>query len=308
VLIICGNIAEGSTLRGKYCRTEIAMHYGIEVINGGDYADPRQVIRLAQTAEAAGWEGLWVWDHLAFVWGAEFGDPWITLAAVAASTARLRLGTGVTPLPRHRPHVLAHALATLDVLSQGRVIFGAGLGGVPEEFTAFGEPGDAKVRARMLDEGLQVLDRLWSGERVAHHGDFYTVDGITLAPLPVQRPRIPIWIGGESLPALRRAARWDGWICGGVAADGKTMTKTPDEIANKVETLRNLSSMDSSPANADPVMFDIALTGYSSANDRGLVQEYEQAGVTWWLESLHGRRGSIEQMLERARAGPPGQV
>jgi alkanesulfonate monooxygenase SsuD/methylene tetrahydromethanopterin reductase-like flavin-dependent oxidoreductase (luciferase family) len=112
------------------------VRYGIEITNLGDYADPRAVVRLARRAEASGWEGLFIWDHLGFVWGAPTGDPWIILSAVAASTARLTLGTAVTPLPRRRVQVVANELATLDLLSGGRAVFGAGIGGVPEEFTA----------------------------------------------------------------------------------------------------------------------------------------------------------------------------
>ncbi len=272
------------------------MRYGIEVVNLGEFADPRVVVRLAQTAEAAGWEGLFVWDHLGFVWGAPSGDPWVILAAVAASTTHLRLGTAVTPLPRRRPQIVAQTLATLDILCEGRVVFGVGLGGVPAEYTAFGEPGEAKVRAAMLDEGLDVLNRLWSGEKVIHHGQHYTVEGVTLAPLPVQRPRIPIWIGGDSPPALRRAARWDGWIIGAVSPDGK-MTRTPEQIAGQVAAIRQHRN------GAAP--FDVALDGYSGPGDRALAREYEAAGATWWLESVHGMRGSVEEMLARLAAGPP---
>ena len=186
------------------------MRYGIVMSNLDDYADPRLVIRLARLAEAAGWEAFFVWDHLGFAWGSPSSDPWISLSAVAVSTTRLKLGTAITPLARRRPQVVANALGSLDLLSGGRMIFGAGLGGVTEEFTAFGEPGAAKERAAMLDEGLTVLDRLWSGQKVMHHGQYYDVENVSLAPLPFQRPRIPIWIGGESPPALRRAARWDG--------------------------------------------------------------------------------------------------
>jgi alkanesulfonate monooxygenase SsuD/methylene tetrahydromethanopterin reductase-like flavin-dependent oxidoreductase (luciferase family) len=121
-------------------------------------------MRVAESAEASGWEALFVWDHLAFVWGPPAADPWVTLAAVATSTSRLVVGTGVTPVARRRPHVLARAVATLDVLSGGRVVFGAGLGGVPSEFSAFGEDDDARLRAEKLDEGLDLLRRLWSGD------------------------------------------------------------------------------------------------------------------------------------------------
>ena len=101
-------------------------------------------------------------------------------------TTSLLVGTNVTPVPRRRPHVLAHQVATLDVLSGGRVVFGAGIGGIESEFTAFGEDADARTRAEELDEGLEVLRRLWSGERVDHHGRHYTVDGVTLAPRPAR--------------------------------------------------------------------------------------------------------------------------
>src|ERR687897_3789029 len=196
------------------------MRYGIVMSNLDDYADPRLAIRLARVAEEAGWEAFSVWDHLGFAWGLASSDPWISLSAVAVSTSRLKLGTAITPLARRRPQVVANALASLDLLSGGRAIFGAGLGGVPEEFTAFGDPGDAKKRAAMLDEGLHILDGLWSGETVTNRGRHYAVQGISLAPLPLQRPRIPIWIGGEGAPALRRAARWDGWLAPTTSPDG----------------------------------------------------------------------------------------
>ena len=146
------------------------MRYGIVISNLDEYADPRLAIRLARAAEEAGWGAFFVWDHLGFVWGSPSSDPWITLSAVAVSTNHLKLGTAITPLARRRPQVVANALASLDLLSGGRMIFGAGLGGVKEEFTAFGEPGNAKERAPMLDEGLAVLDGLWSGEMVTYHG------------------------------------------------------------------------------------------------------------------------------------------
>ncbi len=272
------------------------MQYGIEVVTLGDYADPRPVVRLAQAAEAAGWDSLFLWDHLAFVWNVPSGDPWVILAAVAQATRRLKLGTAVTPLPRRRPYVLANTLATLDLLSDGRMIFGAGLGGVAQEFAAFGEPDDARQRAAMLDEGLELLDRLWSGQAVRYRGTHYRVDNVTLAPVPVQRPRIPIWIGGESPAALRRAARWDGWIIGGVNQDG-TMAKTPDDVSDK---LARIGQQRSSTA-----PFDVAMTGYSQPGDRALPRSFADAGVTWWLESLHGSRGTEEQLLRRVKAGPP---
>ena len=272
------------------------MHFAIEVVPYGMYANPLNVIALAQASERAGWEGLFVWDHLGYVSGIPGSDPWITLAAVSATTSTLKVGVEISPIPRYRPHVLIQALVTLDLLSQGRVIFGAGLGHVPEEFSLFGESADLKQRAAMLDEGLDVLDCFMSGNPVTHHGEHYTVDNVTLIPLPVQRPRIPIWIGGRSHPALRRAARWDGWVMSGAGSGGK-MKRTPEELADKVaEIYKNRS-------NVNPI--DIAISGYSIPTQPSIARQYELAGATWWLESLSEERGSVDEMLARVAAGPP---
>lgn len=272
------------------------MHYGIDVATLGDYANPRLVVPLAQVAEAAGWEGFFVWDHLAFAWGVPSGDPWVILAAVAQATTRLKIGTAITPLPRRRPHILANTIATLDQLSEGRVILGAGLGGVPQEFTAFGEQDDPRGRAQRLDEALDLLGRLWAGEQVVHRGAHYTVENVTLAPLPVQRPRVPIWIGGDSRPALRRAARWDGWIVGGDNEKAEMVT-TPEQVAEKVAYIQRHRSV-SAP-------LDVALTGCSTPAEHAFVREFAAVGVTWWLESLHGFRGTYEELQARVMAGPP---
>lgn len=269
------------------------MRFGISVCTLGPYADPREVAGLARVAEDAGWEALFVWDHLGFTFGMPSADPWVTLAAAAQATDRIRLGTGVTALPRRRPHVVANTVASLDRLSAGRAIFGAGLGGVAAEFSAYGEPDEPRVRAEMLDEGLTVLAALWSGEPVEHDGAHYTVRGVTLAPLPVQRPRVPVWIGGDSDAAKRRAARWDGWIVTGDEPGG-TMTVTPGELAERIKRL--------GPPSDD---FDVALTGVSAPGD-GRPTAYAEAGATWWLESVHGLRGSLDEMTALVAAGPPG--
>lgn len=272
------------------------MKYAVEIVPFGDFGNPRVVVDLAETAEANGWQGLFVWDHLAFVWGIPGGDPWIILAAVAARTQSLTLGTSIAPLPRYQPHLLAHALVSLDILSNGRTVFGTGLGGVAEEFSAIGQPDEAKVRAAMLDEGLQLLDALLSGKPVQHQGAHYVANGITLAPLPVQEPRMPIWIGGESRPALRRAAAWDGWIIGAADMDGQ-MIKTPQQLAEQVSIIREYRSL--------PESFSVAVSGVSGLGERALVGEYADAGATWWLESVYGMRGSVKEMKARIAAGPP---
>ena len=271
------------------------MRYGINVCTLGAYAEPGRVVELARTAEAAGWEALLVWDHLAFAWGVPSADPWVVLAAVACATSTIRLGTAVTPLPRRRPAVLASTVATLDRLSGGRVILGAGLGGVPREFSAFGEPEDPRLRAGMLDESLEVIAALWSGEAVSHHGRHYVVDGVTLAPLPVQRPRVPVWVGGSSRGALRRAARWDGWVIGGDDESGE-MVLPLDRAAANVADLRSRTE---NPA------FDLVLIGASAGPEDPVVRGYAEAGFTWWIEHIHERRGTFPQLLARVSAGPP---
>jgi probable F420-dependent oxidoreductase len=262
------------------------VRYGICLANIGTYADPRAAVEIATAAEASGWEGLFIWDHLGFVWDGPAADPWVVLSAVAATTSRIRLGTTVTPVARRRPQVLAHQVATLDVLSGGRVIFGAGLGGVASEFSKFGEDADAHRRAELLDEGLDVLRALWSGEHVVHHGPRYTVDGVTLSPPPVQQP-LPIWIGGNRAASQLRAARWDGWCAD--SSDPTGMTVSPGDLSRGVEAIGRGED------------FDVAVIGYS---DRVAPAEYEDAGATWWIESVHDMRGTYEEMLAIVSAGP----
>src|SRR3989449_1632018 len=263
------------------------MRWGICLANIGSFSDPRVPLELAIAAEANGWDGVFIWDHLAFTWGPPAADPWTVLAAIATSTERVRIGTGVTPVARRRPHVLAHQVATLDNLSGGRVTFGAGLGGSTSEFGKFGEPTDAKVRAAMLDEGLELLRRLWSGEEVPHRGEHYTVEGVTLAPTPLQE-RLPIWIGGNRPASLRRAARWDGWLADG--ADPTSVRLSPDDVARSIAAIGRSDQ------------YDVAVLGES---DRMDPSAYARAGATWWLENLHDERGSLDEVSALAQLGPP---
>ncbi|MGN9843995.1 LLM class flavin-dependent oxidoreductase [Nonomuraea sp. H19] len=267
------------------------MRYGIDVAILGDLAEPSRLVALAREAEAAGWDAVLVWDHLAFAWGTPSADPWVVLAAAAQETSRIRLGTAVTAVARHRPETLAHTVATFDRLSGGRAILGAGLGGVTAEFTAFGSP---RPGGNVLDEALEVISSLWSGDEVRHRGAHYTVDGVRLSPLPLQRPRVPVWVGGSAPGALRRAARWDGWVVAGDDQEGR-MTLSPGSLAAQVGEVRRHR-----PSDAD---FEVALIGVSEPGSS--VRAYADAGATWWLEHLHGYRGSTEQLVQRVKAGPP---
>jgi alkanesulfonate monooxygenase SsuD/methylene tetrahydromethanopterin reductase-like flavin-dependent oxidoreductase (luciferase family) len=269
------------------------MRYGIEVVPFGDFSNPRAIVHLAQLAEASGWEGLWIWDHVVMPYGV--GDPWVNLSAVAASTNSIKLLAGVSPLPRYRPHLLSRTLTSLDLLSQGRLIFATGLG-IQSDYAPFGEPPDDKTRAAMLDEGLDLLTGYLSGEPVSHKGTYYSAKEVCLLPAPLQKPRIPVWIGGDSPAAMRRAACWDGWIMGTVD-ENSNITKTSEQIGKQTAYIRRHRTKETP--------FDIAVDGVTQAGETNLPQEYAQAGATWWFEIIHQIRGSQEELEARIKAGPP---
>lgn len=283
------------------------MRFAINVPNFGDYADPQAFLRLATEAEAAGWDGLFVWDHILVdpEWAVPIADPWVLLSAAATVTRRIRLGPMVTPLPRRRPWVVARQSVTLDHLSGGRLTLGVGLGAPAEaEFAAFGEQTDPRVRAEKLDEGLAILDGLWTGEQVRLVGTQYQLSEMRFLPRPVQRPRIPIWIAGywPHRAPFRRAARWDG-VC-----PASTATEETGEPMPLAELHAVLDVIREERGNAELERFDVALTGSTEAEPiraGEMLQPYAEAGVTWWCEGLNAWRGSLEAMRERVRAGPP---
>jgi alkanesulfonate monooxygenase SsuD/methylene tetrahydromethanopterin reductase-like flavin-dependent oxidoreductase (luciferase family) len=187
------------------------VRHGVNIPNMGS---ARRLVALARDAESAGWDGVFLWDHMHFfrAAGNDVVDPWVVLGAMAQVTERVRLGTMVTPVARRRPWKLAKEIVTLDHLSGGRVIAGVGLGEpADDEFAAFGENPDARVRAGKLDEGLALLDRFLRGEPVQHEGVHFRVDA-ELRPAAVQRPRPPIWVAGKwpNRRPFRRAMAWDG--------------------------------------------------------------------------------------------------
>jgi alkanesulfonate monooxygenase SsuD/methylene tetrahydromethanopterin reductase-like flavin-dependent oxidoreductase (luciferase family) len=286
-----------------------SVHFSINIPNFGDFADGRVVATVATTAEAAGWDALFVWDHVVhdkqMRQGQPFGDPWMLLTAAALATSRLRLGTMVTPVARRRPEQLARQVATLDAISGGRVIFGAGLGGpIEDEFASFGDTADPVVLAGRLDEGLELLSRYWSGETVEHDGPHYRVRETALLPATIQRPRPPVWIAGywPNHRPMRRAAKWDGAVpLFKSARHGQT--PTPEEVR---ELADYIAQQRGDRAN-DP--FDIVVGGVSeptAAADQ--IRSMEEAGATWWDErqaQTNPDHYSAEAVLRRAEAGPP---
>jgi alkanesulfonate monooxygenase SsuD/methylene tetrahydromethanopterin reductase-like flavin-dependent oxidoreductase (luciferase family) len=275
----------------------------VGIPNVGPFGDPVLLVDLAVAAEQAGWDGFFVWDHLLWrdpQW--HVADPTVVISAVAARTERIRIAIMVNLLARRRPAKAAREAVTLDVLSGGRLIVGAGLGSLDTEFTAFGESADPRVRAARLDEALHLLDALWSGQPVTFHGDHVTATDVTMRPRPVQRPRIPIWCGGRwpHKPPFRRAARWDG-VMPTHTGYGVGETMPPAELRAAVQYTRQHRTA------ASP--FDVALEGRTdgSAADRGAghVAPYVSAGLTWWIEALGWWRGTGADAMTRIRQGPP---
>lgn len=287
------------------------MRYSINIPNFGDFADARTVAQTATAAEQAGWDGLFVWDHVVHdkevQRGKPFGDPWMLLTAAALATSRIRLGPLVAAVPRHRPEQLARQVATLDAMSGGRVTLGAGLGGpADDEYGSFGDTVDRTVHAERLDEALELLTRYWSGESVDHDGAHYRVQATQLLPATVQRPRPPVWIGGfwPNRPPMRRAARWDG--AAPLFADAlHGVPPRPEQLAEVVSYIGKHRE----PTAAAP--FEMVVGGLTPADPvqaRDIVGPLADAGATWWDErqlQTGGLIDSYEAVLRRIEAGPP---
>jgi alkanesulfonate monooxygenase SsuD/methylene tetrahydromethanopterin reductase-like flavin-dependent oxidoreductase (luciferase family) len=282
------------------------MRYSVNVPNFGEFADPNAFAEVARRAEEAGWDALLVWDHVVEekALRRRIADPWILLTAAALATTRIRLGTAITPVARRRPSKLAREVTTLDRLTGGRMILGAALGApVDDEYGSFGDTTDTRVLAERLDEGLHALNLLWTGEPVTYVGNQVTVDDVTFLPTPVQRPRVPIWIGGfwPNKAPMRRAARWDGAI---PAMKGMEEARPPTatEAHDLVRFLHTCREPNDKP-------FDIILGGASPAGSAGrdLVGPLSDAGITWWDERMPWTDAleRTEPMLRRIEQGPP---
>jgi alkanesulfonate monooxygenase SsuD/methylene tetrahydromethanopterin reductase-like flavin-dependent oxidoreductase (luciferase family) len=286
------------------------MRFAVDIPNigtfdsqGNDFADPHFVAELAHEAEQAGWDGFFIWDHIGADWPVALADPWVLLAAAALRTTSIKLGPMVTPLPRRRPWKLARETITLDHLSQGRLILGVGIGG-GTEYTCFNESGDDRIHGAMLDEGLSVLQGLWSGEPFSYTGAHYQITNAHFLPKPVQA-HIPIWVAGiwPNKKPFRRAATWDGVF---PLERGLTFTQqmAPQRIQEASAYVQAYRPVSTGTASYDLVHWGIT-TGEDPAADRALVQSYQAVGVTWWLENLNNERGSIAAQRARIRKGPP---
>ena len=275
------------------------MRFGINVPNFGPTGDARLLADLAREAEEHGWDGFFLWDHIGADWGATpFVDPWVALAAMVMTTTRITLGPIVTPLPRRRPWVVAREAVTLDHLSGGRMILGVGIGSDSgQEYSCYGESADDRLHGAMLDEALEVITGLWSGEPYTFEGERYHIRNARYLPTPVQRPRIPIWVAAvwPHKKPLRRAARWDG-LC--PLVDNQQMS--PDELRATMDYVRPLLPQ----GKAFDVLAYGGTPGHDRAADSEKVTAYRDAGATWWQESI-APDDDVAYLRRRIRMGPP---
>ena len=275
------------------------MKYGF-IIPGGDI---HTVADLAAEAEAAGWDAAFYWDGVN-IQDMPMYDPWVTMAAMAMRTQRVRLGAIVSPLSRRRPWKVARETVSLDHLSGGRLIVPVGLGALDDGgFGKVSEPTDRKTRAELLDESLAILTGLWSGEPFQYEGKHYHLDTMTFLPKPVQSPRIPIWVVAmwPSERSMQRALRFDGLLPNVRDANGGPRDVTPDDI-------REMAAYVAERRN-QPTPFDIVMEGETPGDDPAqaavVVRPFAEAGATWWNESRWGAMSDVALVRTRIQQGPP---
>ena len=276
------------------------VKYGIIVTSG----DPRAVAERAAEAEAAGWDGVFTYDAIA-VGDELLYDPWVTLAAMAMRTSRVTLGAMVFAPSRRRPWKLAKEAASIDILSNGRLVLPVGIGARDDAgFGNVGEPTGARARAELLDETLAIVEGLGSGEPFAFEGEHYRFGPMTLRPTPVQRPRIPVWVIGAwpHVRSMRRTVRWDGIV---------VQARSDEDTATDPDTLRDVVDWVNRERRAElnDRPFEIVVDGVTPAGDAAaatsIVRAQAEAGATWWIEA-DWTDTSEGKLRDRIGAGPPG--
>ena len=275
------------------------MKHGIIITSG----DPRTVAEHAAAAETAGWDGVFTYDAIA-VGDEPLYDPWVTLAAMAMRTSRVTLGAMVFAPARRRPWKLAKEAASVDILSNGRLVLPVGIGAVDDKgFGNVGEPTSAKDRAELLDETLAIVEGLGTGEPFAFAGTHYRFGPMALRPTPIQRPRIPVWVVGAwpHPRSMRRAVRWDGIVV--QARTGDDEVTDPGTLHDVLAWIRR-----ERPAELRDQPFEIIVDGVTPADDAAaaaaIVRAQEQAGATWWIEADWADTSGAK-LRDRIDAGPP---
>lgn len=300
------------------------VQHGIVLPNWTVDGEADRLVEYAVAAEGAGWDGVFLADHLTFPPRPEpedlpeeyvdegssdertadertdrpFPDPWITLAGIASRTESVRLGSWITPIPRRQPWQLSRDLATLDHLSDGRVLLCGGLG-QRTEYTPFGRPYDQRQLGQQYDEALDVVAGLWTGESFSYDGEYYTLEDAVLLPTPVQKPRIPVIIGGlwPNKKPFHRGARWDG-IVPHFRGDGVILgndVDPADEVRRMLEYYHTVTD--------DPG--EILLPADPPGVSPDYVETCRELGATWLYVRPRDESGEWELTMDRVRDGPP---
>ncbi|MBQ11853.1 MAG: hypothetical protein CMJ45_09920 [Planctomyces sp.] len=249
--------------------------FGTSMPSRGDMASPANLRTLAQRAESLGFDSAWVSDHIilprsvdsfypyaangvaTFRPDEDYYEPLAALNFLAGCTQKIRLGTHVLILPYRNPVLTAKMISTLDVLSEGRFILGAGVGWMEEEFKALGLDTFAR-RGAVTDEYIQLFKELWTKDNPEFQGEHYQLSESGFQPKPVQKPHPPIWIGGHTNPAIRRAAKYgDGWMPIGLRPPA---ILEPEELAEKITRLRRLTMEAGRPEDAVSLCFSTGVT------------------------------------------------
>ncbi|KQX17446.1 MULTISPECIES: LLM class F420-dependent oxidoreductase [unclassified Sphingomonas] len=266
-----------------------------------EFMSVEAIREMAGALERAGIDACYVTDHPApsHAWLAAGGhsalDPFVQLTAVAAVSTRLKLHTQIVVLPYRNPFLTAKAAASLDVISGGRMIMGVGVGYMKAEFAALGVP--FEKRGALVDEALQAMKLAWTGESVSFAGQLFDAQEVQLLPLPVQRPHPPIWCGGNSEKAIRRAVQYcDGWAPFPARGKLSAITGTDQltsvaELADKIAFARDLCAEQgrTRPFDVCMVPFDMTLYNGTRLNAQAIIDQLEElaaAGVTWSAVAL----------------------
>lgn len=244
------------------------------------WCETDQIVEIAKFAEELGFEGVLMADHVFFPRDHKglypysedgkhspievdtpYPDPWVAAAAMAQATSRLKFATMVYVMPLRHPAVVAKSVASASVLSGGRVILGVSAGWMADEFDALGIP--FEERGPRLDEGLEIVQKFWSGDWASHDGKYYQFEEATTAPQPTAK--VPIYIGGASAPAIRRAAKYDGWM-----GAGNTLEEA-EEILRTIGSMRQENGKSGEPFDAMvPLLASPSVDDYKRLSELGL--------------------------------------
>jgi alkanesulfonate monooxygenase SsuD/methylene tetrahydromethanopterin reductase-like flavin-dependent oxidoreductase (luciferase family) len=285
------------------------MKSAVVLPNMGLFADARLLSELGREAEDAGWDGVFIWDSVTVAMEDSrllpACDPWIALGLIAAATSRVTIGTHITPLSRRRPWVVAQQTVTLDQLSGGRFVLPVGLGALEDgAFSKVNEETDRVRRAERLDESLQILAGVWTGEPFTYRGEHFQVDELTILPRSHQSPRIPVWAVAlwPRRKSTARALRWDGIIPLVEHSDGSRHDPTPEDVR------AICSDIQDRVAPGYHVVVEVDSSGKERNDGAELAAEYADAGATWWLEAvwqlMYEHPGDIAPLRDAIAAGP----